>query len=261
MEKLNILVIPDAHAKPGVGNERFTWAGKFAADRQPDIIISIGDFADMPSLSSYDVGKKSFEGKRFSLDLKATHDALSKFQKPIDDLNDKLKSKKIKQYHPDQYITLGNHENRVNRVIDNDPKLDGTISIDDLGYQDFGWNVIPFLHPLDINGIVFQHYMVSGNMGRAISSVNIGRALLKKTHGSCFVGHSHLLDLAWEANSQGQLMMAGSVGCFFSHLEDYLPKQAQSNWWRGLVLLKGVHDGLVDDFETISMDTLKDLYS
>lgn len=57
-----ILVIPDAHASPKHNNSRFDILGKFILDRQPDIIVNIGDFADMEALCSYDKGKASFEG-------------------------------------------------------------------------------------------------------------------------------------------------------------------------------------------------------
>lgn len=254
---MDILIIPDAHAKPGVSNERFTWLGRLIADRQPDAVVSIGDFADMPSLSHYDAGKKSFEGRRYKQDCEVTHDALRRVDAGIEELNVKLRAKKVKQYTPIKVITLGNHENRINKVINNDPKLDGTIGIEDLGYEEHGWEVIPFLEPLELEGVIFQHYMTSGNMDRSIGGMNIGRALLKRTHGSCFVGHSHLLDIAWEANSQGKLMTAGSVGAYFEHKEDYVSKQAQSHWWRGVVLLKNVSNGIVGDMEMISMTTIK----
>ena len=41
------LVIGDSHAKPGINNDRYTWAGRLAVDLKPDVIIDIGDWADM----------------------------------------------------------------------------------------------------------------------------------------------------------------------------------------------------------------------
>ena len=52
------LVIGDTQVKPGISLSYLTWIGKYIVDKQPDVIVMIGDFADMPSLSSYDVGKK-----------------------------------------------------------------------------------------------------------------------------------------------------------------------------------------------------------
>ena len=55
------LVIPDTQVKPGNSVEFLTHIGKYIVEKQPDTIIHLGDHADMPSLSSYDRGKKSFE--------------------------------------------------------------------------------------------------------------------------------------------------------------------------------------------------------
>lgn len=67
--ELRILVIPDCQVKPGVPLDHMSWIGKLIVDKKPDVIVNIGDFADIPSLSSYDVGKKSFEGRRYVDDL------------------------------------------------------------------------------------------------------------------------------------------------------------------------------------------------
>ena len=58
------LVIPDTQIKPDCPIDHMYWAGRYACAMKPDVIIHLGDHWDMPSLSSYDVGKKSFEGRR-----------------------------------------------------------------------------------------------------------------------------------------------------------------------------------------------------
>ena len=60
-------VLPDIQAKPGQDFSFLTAIGEYLVEKQPDRWICIGDFADMPSLSSYDVGKKSFEGRRYKM--------------------------------------------------------------------------------------------------------------------------------------------------------------------------------------------------
>ena len=59
------LVMGDPHCTPKANNDRFLWAGKMARDLKPTTIVCMGDFASMDSLSSYDKGKKSFEGRRY----------------------------------------------------------------------------------------------------------------------------------------------------------------------------------------------------
>ena len=55
------LIIPDTQVKPNTPTEHLKWAGQYAAEKKPDVIVHIGDHWDMESLSSYDKGKKSFE--------------------------------------------------------------------------------------------------------------------------------------------------------------------------------------------------------
>ncbi len=47
------------------------------------MVINGGDFADMPSLSSYDIGKKTFEGRRYKADIEAAHSAMEALLAPI----------------------------------------------------------------------------------------------------------------------------------------------------------------------------------
>src|SRR5437868_3592556 len=51
-----IMVLPDVQAKPGVDFSFLSRIGQYALDKRPEVIVCIGDFADMPSLSSYDKG-------------------------------------------------------------------------------------------------------------------------------------------------------------------------------------------------------------
>ena len=66
------LVIPDTQVKPDQSIEHLRWAGQYAVDKKPDVIVMIGDhWFDLPSLSSYDVGTRSFEGRRYTNDIEA----------------------------------------------------------------------------------------------------------------------------------------------------------------------------------------------
>ena len=116
------LLIPDLQIKPGVDISHLTWIGNYIADKRPDVIVQIGDAADMPSLSSYDVGKKSFEGRRYSDDIEVVHEAMSMLMAPINELNRSLAASHDKRYKPRMVLTLGNHENRITKAVDSDPK-------------------------------------------------------------------------------------------------------------------------------------------
>src|SRR3990172_6915987 len=103
-------VIPDTQVKLGVPLDHFTWAGKYIAEKKPDVIVHIGDFADMHSLSSYDIGKRSYEGRTYREDVEVANEAQAMFFAPIREEQARLKRNKNKLWNPKFIITLGNHE-------------------------------------------------------------------------------------------------------------------------------------------------------
>ena len=142
------IFIPDCQIRPGDDTNFLRCIGNYLVDKKPDVIIHGGDFADMPSLSSYDVGKKSFEGRRYRNDVEAVQMAMAVLLGPIESYNEKAKRDHKERYKPRMVFTIGNREERINRAVNDDAKLDGTIGIADLRYENFGWEVYPFLQPL-----------------------------------------------------------------------------------------------------------------
>ena len=41
------LVIGDTQVKPGISLAYLSWIGKYIVDKQPEVIVMIGDFADI----------------------------------------------------------------------------------------------------------------------------------------------------------------------------------------------------------------------
>src|SRR3954463_12664468 len=157
---MKILVVPDTQVKPGNDLGFLTRIGRFIVDKQPDIIVHLGDHADMPSLSSYDYGKKSFEGRRYVEDIQSAKDGMAALHQPIVSYNTRQAKNGKKQYRPEKHFLLGNHEHRISRAVNDDPKLDGVLSVDDLCYER-DWLVHPFLEVVVIGGIAFSHYFVT----------------------------------------------------------------------------------------------------
>lgn len=251
-----IIFIPDVQAKAGVSLEHLTWAGLRCAEKKPDAIVCAGDFADMESLSSYDVGKKSFEGRRYTTDIEVAKDAMSMFMKPILQEQDRLKKNKDKRWKPNLIMLLGNHENRINRAIENDAKIEGLIKLSDLGYESFGWEVYPYLQVVTCEGIAFSHYFVSGILGRPITSA---RQLLIKHHMSCIAGHQQGRDIAYGQSADGRAMTSIISGSFYQHEESYLTAQTNIHW-RGIWQLNEVHKGSFDELP-LSLDYLRRTYN
>lgn len=238
----SILIIPDTQVKEGVPLNHLRWLGNYIVAKRPDVIVHIGDHADMPSLSSYDVGKKSFEGRRYSKDIGAAQLGMQTLLEPMFSLQARQKQSKHRIYNPEMHLTLGNHENRINRAINNDPKLEGLISTEDLGYRDFGWTVHDFLNVVTIQGICFSHYFATGAMGRPSSTAN---AQLNRQHTSCIAGHQQGLQIATGKRADGALLTSIIAGSFYLHDEDYLGTQG-NNHWRGALMLHGCENGQFD---------------
>lgn len=249
-------VIPDVQAKEGVPLDHLAWAGKFLAEKKPDVIVCLGDFADMPSLSSYDAGKKSFEGRTYKADVEASRVAM---QLLIDPIADKVVSQivnKKKRWHPEMYMLLGNHEERINTAINLDRKLDGLISVDDLCYEKFGWKVFPFKEVVVVDGIAYSHYFTSGVMGRPVTSA---KALTAKKHMSCIMGHVQQTEIDMsQFRADGTPIISMFAGCFYQHDEEYLGPQGNVHH-RGIWLLYEVEDGSFWP-HFISMEYLKKKY-
>ena len=77
------MVLPDTQVKPNQSVDHLRWAGKYALEKRPDVIVHIGDHWDMPSLSTYDVGKKGFEGRKYIDDIEAGIRGMDAFFEPI----------------------------------------------------------------------------------------------------------------------------------------------------------------------------------
>lgn len=250
------LIIPDSHAKPDVPNKRFDLLCRLIMDVRPDVIINIGDMADMEALCSYDRGTKGFEGRRYMRDVEATKDALRRLHWPIEYYNAKQRSNKQKQYKPEWVITIGNHEDRIDRATSAQPELDGTISIDDLGYKEYGYKVVPFLEPINIDGVMYAHYFSSGIMGRPIGGEHSAYTCITKHYQSCISGHSHVWDYCERTTAEGKRLQSMVVGCYLEpdQYESYA-KEANKMWFKGITILRNVVDGEYD-FERISIDTM-----
>jgi hypothetical protein len=235
-------VIPDTQVKDGHSFEYLNKTGKYIVEKQPDVIICIGDFADMSSLSSYDVGTKSFEGKRYVKDIAAAHEAMNALLAPINEYNQQQKKNGKKQYKPRKVMLLGNHENRINRAVNLDPKLEGVLNVDHLGYEGFGWEVHPFLEVVIIDGVAYSHYFVTGVAGRPAGTA---AAQLTKTKMSCVSGHQQGLQISSSTRADGAMITSIIAGSFYEHDEDYLGPQGNKHW-RGCLMLHEVQDGHFD---------------
>lgn len=248
------LVIPDVQLRPGDDLEFLRCIGRYIARKQPDVVVCLGDFADMPSLSSYDVGKKAFEGRRYLADVEAAKDGTEALWEPVIKANQQAKVNKQKQYKPRKVMLYGNHENRINKAVNNDAKLEGVLKLQDLGYEKY-WETYPFLEVVVIDGIAYSHYFTTGVLGKPCTTAS---AQLSKKHMSCIAGHQQGLQIAMGHRADGTPITSIIAGSCYEHHEDYMGPQGNKHW-RGILMLHEVKDGAFDVMP-VSLKYLKEKY-
>lgn len=204
----------------------------------------------MESLSLYDKGKKCFEGRSYKKDIDVAKLGMSYLLNPLS--RPELRKS---GFHAKKIFLYGNHEDRIDRAIQLDSILDGTISKEDLGYAYFGWECFPYLSVYTSRGINFSHYFTSGVLGRPVSSA---RALLTKKHTSTIMGHVQKRDIAYDYTADGKQITGIFVGTFYQHDESYLNPQTNKHW-RGIWMLHDCKDGEFDEMP-ISMSYLRERY-
>ena len=245
-----IAVIPDVQLRPGDDVEFLNHIGQYLCKIRPDIIVCLGDFADMPSLSTHDKpGAKGFEGARYKKDVAIAQEGMATLLAPINQLSRKIK------WNPEKIMLYGNHEHRIERAVYNDPRLEGLMGFEDLEYEKYGWTTYKFLKPVVIEGIAFCHYFVSGIMGRPCTTA---QSLITKHHMSCIAGHQQGRMIAYAKSADGREITSIIAGSCYEHDEYYLNAQT-NNQWRGLFILNDVNNGTFDEMP-VSLKYLRKRY-
>jgi hypothetical protein len=252
------LMIPDTQCKEGVDMTYLSLVGDYIVDKKPEVIVHIGDHADMPSLSSYDRGKKSAEGRRVKSDIDAAIVGMNLLLKPLYDLQqaEYLEYGEVK-YKPKMVFTLGNHEERIMRHVNANPELAGFMSYDNLRYSDMGWEVYDYLQPVIINGVSYCHFMANPMTGKPYGGAALN--ILKQVGESFCMGHKQTLDVATRfLPSSGKQQWAIIAGACYTHDEDYKGYQGNHHW-RGIVVKHNTKEGSFNPM-FVSLDYLEQRY-
>jgi hypothetical protein len=247
------LVFGDAHAHPDYSNERADYLGKLINDLRPDVVIDIGDTADMLSLNSYDKGVKAYVGRSYAADIDAHNEFQDKVWHYI---------RRSKRKLPRRVRLIGNHEHRISRALNLQPELAGTIGLEDLQLSKYYDTIVEYDGStpgiIDIDGIAYAHYFISGVLGRPVSGEHQAHALLNKNYISSTQGHSHVFDYAHRFTKHGRSIQTLISGCYQDYHTDWAG-QGNNLWWRGCFIKHNVDDGRYD-LEAVSMNRLKEKY-
>lgn len=236
----SILVIGDTQCSPQYDLSYMSAIGHYIAEKRPDVIVHIGDHYDFPSLSSYDKGKKSFEGRRLIEDIESGNEGMERLLSPLRKLQRLQKLYKKKVYDPRLVFCMGNHEERFDRIANDQPELDGFVGMETLNLEEYGWEVHPFLKPVEIEGIYFVHYLANPFSGRPYSGTAAGQ--LKIAGRSFVAGHKQTLDVAIQPTIDGQMRLGIINGACYPHDAEYKGFQG-NNHFRGITMLHEVKDG------------------
>lgn len=247
------LFITDSHSHYKHNNKRAEYLGHLICDLKPDVVIHGGDSADMPSLASFDKGKKSFQGRTYRADIDSHLDFLSRMFFPI---------RKAKRKLPRFYFLEGNHEHRIKRAIDLQPELEGAIGFKDLELDRYFDEIVEYNGGspgvLKLDGVNYAHYFVSGVMGRNIAGEHPAYSLISKQYDSCSAGHTHTADYAIRTDTNGRKIHGLIAGTFSDYDNDWAG-EANRLYWRGCVFKRGVDKGNYDP-EFISLARMKKEY-
>jgi hypothetical protein len=179
-------------------------------DIKPDIFILAGDAMDMSTISVFNRRKpKLVEGKRIGDDYK-------KFQKDVIDVLDNALGKGTEKYY-----LLGNHEERVDRLIEADPKLDGLVNLRSNLKLDT-WKVVDYKKVVTIGNMNFTHG-IWYNKYHSAKNVNAYQK-------NIFTGHAHTSQVFTAISPINSLPKQGvSVGCLCNKNPEY--RQDEPNGW------------------------------
>lgn len=257
MSTKTVVVFTCAHADPNCTNERFSWLGDLIEDIKPEYVVDLGDGADMRSLNTYDTrNPQAVVAQSYQADIESYNEA-----------QDRLwgRYKLSKKKRPYRIGFEGNHEHRIKKALAVDPRLEGTkygISFSHLQtdhwfdeYHEYT-NSAPALAIYD--GILYGHYVSTGNFGSALSTKHHGYSLVEKLACSATVGHSHKFHYYRKADARPTPLNGLVAGCFKGK-EEAWAGQANAEWSKGVVIKRQVNNGDYD-LSWVSMKALEAEY-
>ena len=253
----DVVVISDTQVTPMSPTDHLHALSRYIWKHRPACIVHIGDHWDFESISYY-ASPMEKEGRRLADDLRVGEETLNIFKSYLDERNEHAKKHKKRTYHPEMHFLMGNHEYRLDRMIESKPELDGLIDLRGM-IQSAGFDVHEYLYPYWRDGVAFNHYLASAFTGRAIAGSIENK--LNKTPHSFVVGHQQLYQYARRQNVEGRPHFGVVAGSFYIHDEKY--RGAGNTEIRGFPHLKAFTNrfGFRDfDCDFVSLERLLENY-
>lgn len=248
-------IIPDGQLKPGDDLTHIRWAADALVDYLPDVIVVIGDWWDLPSLSMHDApGSKEAEGRNVMSDIDIGNEAFELLVGPMNKERERRVRNKIKRWNPECHFLMGNHEDRLTRAISRDPKWDGLLTLASLKTP--GFTRHEYLKIVHLDGFAYCHFFPNPYSGRPIGGTIHNRL----GHiGSSFV-QGHQQGFQYASKQYPDHIKHGLVcGRFYQHHEGYRAQDVQLSEWNGMIVMNRVNAGDMD-LMPLRMEYLREKY-
>lgn len=260
-------IIGDPQAKRPQNLDHVRAMGRFIVEHKPDALIINGDLRDHLTCSRWESDKtKAYEARDFLDDIEAGNDWLEALEEPIADHN--RYRNKVYEYHPERYISWGNHDLRLDLFLMENRHLAGLFPESLFAEHRLGWEIpgrkrnwkpgdpTGFLHPWEWNGVLFSHYFAVGPKGDVTNGKNGCPSAVeqaKRLGRSSVAGHRQGVQYACypRIDKRHHALILGSA---YEYHQPYKTPQGTA-YFRGCALLHDVEDGDFD-LELISLRRL-----
>lgn len=258
---ITYLCVADSHSEPDQSLRRFEALGSFILEHKPDVIVQLGDFVSLSAISHWDMSKRlKMEGQRYRRDIAAGYEAVNLIFGPMEAENDRRRKNKKATYNPQIVWLNGNHENWIERYVEQNPEMEGMLDLGvDLGLKSKGITPIPYRSRVELNGINFMHAPLAGN-DQPLSGLHIPYKALQRFNGNIVFGHYHRTETASNKRTDATTThRAISCPAFFEGTPHYLSPSAPAVIDRGFLMLHQDETGW-PTIDEISMDQLLSAY-
>lgn len=223
------LVLPDMQC-PYEDKATMKAVEKYMADDTFDYYINLGDFMDFDCISHHNIGKlRNVEGKRILKDYEYANKILDRHQSIIRKNNPKA-----------EFVLLnGNHENRIDRMLEAQPVLSGMIEVDKglrLKERGFKWvKCYPDGEVYKLGKASFHHglYVSDGHAKKMVNAFN------------CNIFYGHLHDVQGYSKvtyGSNKTIVGQSLGCLCEYEQCYI-KGNPTKWQQAITVFEFQENG------------------
>jgi hypothetical protein len=247
-----VLAIGDCHDGPDIKDKtRFYAMGRYAALNEITKIVQIGDFTSMDSMSAHEPNWTiSGQGKpSFKQDVESFRVALEAFDTG-------LGSSVV-----DKHVTLGNHEDRISRFVNNNPEVSELLFEKVYDALDmFGWTYSPYGEFFFIGDVGFTHVPLN-QMGKPYGGMNSETTIARDSLHDVVYGHTHKrVDKTFPKMGHDHITII-NLGCALpqDHIEHYA-RHSVTGWSYGVYDLT-IQGGKIKERTWVPMETLMRKYA